>query len=224
MGADFSAMGVVSGMSGHSQLAAQGFCHLANGGEFRLAVFRQCLIQAFPIQTSLFCYLRHAFFSGEMAKGDDEQARIIVREGVVKVFVDFFLAFQIIKGIVRGCSLAHTVHLNLFRQRSGFCDVAGLAGLVATGQHDNDFPRAQGVIQPVARADKQPHFAHATTNRGNIAKVAEAGAVKPFSDSLNRLTVSQILQPCVKLVCLLDFVFHKLIVACKLQIVKVDYV
>ena len=83
----------------HLELEAERPHHFQHGGEFRVSLRRQRLVEALAPETGRLRDLRHALGAGDNAESGSDQRRIAVLEHRVEILRDILVGLQICRGI-----------------------------------------------------------------------------------------------------------------------------
>ena len=159
----------------------EGVHDFQHGPETRIAILRECLVQAIAGDSGFLRELNHAVGASDIAERCGKERRIIGRflEAGSKIRDHVCLGLQVIGGIPSGESLfcasfgCHCVLPPVFCDGDCPLDIGILSPLVSTAAEQHADVPALRVVDAVSRSVVDPHLRDARTDRPHVTRITE---------------------------------------------------
>jgi hypothetical protein len=158
-----------------------------NGGIAGVAVAGQGFVQAFAVNSDQAGHFTHASFTSQKTQSGEKNLRVIVKECVGQVFVDFGLSFKVVKRVPGSCF--HRSFLHIPRHDNSASDVRLLGGFVTATQQHNQFAMPDDVVEPISLPNVDPQFKNTATNPFVVAQITGGDTGKSPGNRQHRLPV-----------------------------------
>lgn len=180
----------------YRQLDADSVHDAADRVEAGIGAWRERPVQALAVETGIGGDLGHATRFGDGAETGQQRGGVAAVEKRHQELGDGLVIGQVLGGVERG--EGHRSDLQSLDQLGGFADVSVLRRFVAPAQQQVNNLAALRVVDPVSRADIDPHFKHPAAQKLVVAEGACLGHHHPCGDAGLGDLVLQAVKPVVE--------------------------